>query len=387
MKGKLIFVSNRLPVTTEKKKGGISFKQSVGGLATGLSSFHQSGESLWIGWGGEARESLSLEEYENIKTVLSQNYDSYPVSLTKNDIKQFYHGFCNKTIWPLFHYFPNHTVFDPLLWEAYKRVNNKFCDAVVENAGSVETIWIHDYQLLLLPNLVREKLPKAKIGFFLHIPFPSFEIFRLLPWRKEILEGLLGADLVGFHTYDYVRHFLSSVRRLLGYEHTLGQVQTFRSLVKTDVFPMGIDYEKYSHAIRDPKVRREIERVRKKLGGHKVIISIDRLDYTKGILQRLEAFDHFLRANPDCQGNVTFVLVAVPSRIGVETYKRLKKELDEQVGKLNGKYGNIGWIPVWYLYRSLPFHTLAALYHLADAALVTPLRDGMNLIAKEYIAA
>ncbi len=387
MKGKLIFVSNRLPVTAEKKKGKISFKQSVGGLATGLSSFHQSGESLWIGWGGEARESFSTDEYERIKTVLSQNYKSYPVSLTRNDIKQFYHGFCNKTIWPLFHYFPNHTVYDPVLWEAYRRVNIKYCEAVVENADSDDTIWVHDYQLLLLPKLTREKLPKAKIGFFLHIPFPSFEIFRLLPWRKEILEGLLGADLVGFHTYDYVRHFLSSVRRLLGYEHTLGQVQTLRSLVKTDVFPMGIDYEKYANAYREPKVEREIERVRKKLGGHKVIISIDRLDYTKGILQRLEAFDHFLRTNPDCQGNVTLVLVAVPSRTGVETYMRLKKELDEQVGKLNGKYGNIGWMPVWYLYRSLPFHTLSALYHLADVALVTPLRDGMNLIAKEYIAA
>ncbi len=384
---RLIIVSNRLPVTVEKKKGQIVFKQSVGGLATGLNSVYQSKNSLWIGWCGLARDSLSAQNQEEMTSSLMRDFQSCPVSLSRKDIKLFYHGFSNRTVWPLFHYFPNYTVYDRNLWEAYERVNIKFRDEVLKSAGPEDTVWIHDYQLMLLPRLIRERLPEAKIGFFLHIPFPSFEIFRLLPWREEILRGLLGADLVGFHTYDYVRHFLSSVRRILGYDHTLGQLLIENRIVKAEVFPMGIDYEKYAHAGETPKVKREVEKLKKKLGSRKTIISIDRLDYTKGILRRLAAFDHFLKTNPSCHNNVTLILVAVPSRTGVETYAQLKKELDEQVGRINGKYGTMGWIPVWYLYRSLPFNTLASLYSVADIALVTPLRDGMNLVAKEYIAA
>ncbi len=386
MEGKLHFVSNRLPVTLEKKMGNIKYKQSMGGLATGLGSFYQSYDSLWTGWCGIPQENISHDERKDIKTTLMNEYKCYPVFLTRSDVKMFYHGFCNKTIWPLFHYFPNYTVYEKDLWESYKRVNRKFCDAVLQKAEPEGTIWVHDYQLLLLPGLLREKLPKAKIGFFLHIPFPSFEIFRLLPWRREILEGLLGADLVGFHTYDYVRHFLSSVRRLLGFEHTLGQITTENRVIRAEVFPMGIDFEKYRNAYNDEKVQKEIKRIQKKLGGRRAILSVDRLDYSKGILQRLKAFDHFLRTNPGYQDKVTLILVAVPSRTGVDTYMQLKREIDEHIGRINGKYGNIGWMPVWYLYRSLPFHTLTALYNLADVALVTPLRDGMNLIAKEYIA-
>ncbi len=384
---RLIIVSNRLPVTAEKKKGGITFKQSVGGLATGLNSFYQSKKSLWIGWCGIARDSLSTQNQEEISASLMRDFKSLPVSLSRKDIKLFYHGFSNRTIWPLFHYFPNYTVYDRNLWEAYERVNIKFRDEVLKSAGSEDTIWIHDYQLMLLPRLIRERLPEAEIGFFLHIPFPSFEIFRLFPWRDEILKGLLGSDLIGFHTYDYVRHFLSSVRRLLGYDHTLGQLLIENRIVKAEVFPMGIDYERYARAGQTPKVKREVARIKKRLGGRKTIISIDRLDYTKGILHRLAAFDHFLKTNTGFLGNVTLILVAVPSRTSVETYAQLKKELDEQVGRINGKYGTMSWIPVWYLYRSLPFNTLVSLYSVADAALVTPLRDGMNLIAKEYIAA
>jgi len=384
---RLIIVSNRLPVTVDKKKGKIVFKQSVGGLATGLNSIYQSKNSLWIGWCGLAWDSLSAQNQEEMESSLMKEFQSCPVSLSRKDIKLFYHGFSNRTIWPLFHYFSNYTVYDRGLWEAYERVNIKFRDKVLENAGPEDTIWIHDYQLMLLPKLIREKLPEAKIGFFLHIPFPSFEIFRLLPWREEILRGLLGADLVGFHTYDYVRHFLSSVRRLLGYDHTLGQLLTENRIVKAEVFPMGIDYERYAGAGQIPKVQKEVERVKKKFGGRKMIISIDRLDYTKGILGRLAAFDYFLKTNTDCHNSVTLILVAVPSRTGVETYAQLKKDLDEQVGRINGKYGTMDWMPVWYLYRLLPFNTLVSLYRVADTALVTPLRDGMNLIAKEYIAA
>jgi len=239
---------------------------------------------------------------------------------------------------------------------------------------------------MLLPKLIREILPQATIGFFLHTPFPSFELFRLFPWRTSILEGILGADLVGFHTYDYVRYFLDSVHRILGYEHTFGQLAPGNRVVKVDAFPMGIDYDRFARTAHDADVQKEMNRIRKKVGKRKMILSVDRLDYTKGIVQRLEAFDLFLRNNSKYRKRITFILVAVPSRTKVEHYRLLKRQLDELVGRINGKYGTIDWIPVWYLYRSLPFHKLVALYSVADIILVTPLRDGMNLIAKEFIA-
>lgn len=385
-KGKLIFVSNRLPVTVEKKKEVINYKQSMGGLATGLGSFYQAYDSVWIGWSGTASESITEGEKADIEKKLLEEHKSCPVFLTREEVREYYYGFCNRTIWPLYHYFPTYTVYDNSFWDAYVKVNLKFCEAVVDCAEVGDTIWVHDYQLMLLPELIRQKLERTRIGFFLHIPFPSFEIFRLLPWRREILRGLLGADLVGFHTYDYVRHFLSSVRRLLGHEHRFNNVFTDRRVICADVFPMGIDYERYSGAPQDEKVSREIDAVEKRLGGRRAILSVDRLDYTKGIIHRLEAFHHFLQTYPEYRDRVTLILIAVPSRTGVDTYMHLKRELDERIGRINGKYGTIGWTPIWYLYRALPFHALTALYYVADVALVTPLRDGMNLIAKEYVA-
>jgi trehalose 6-phosphate synthase/phosphatase len=387
MEEKLHIISNRLPVTLEKKRGAIQYKQSMGGLATGLGSFYKNYDSAWTGWCGMPAESLSMEEKKEVEQTLANEYSCFPIFLTRSDIKMFYHGFCNKTIWPLFHYFPTYTVFEKNLWAAYEKVNNKFCEALLKKIGPRDTVWVHDYQLLLLPGLLRKRMPEAKIGFFLHIPFPSFEIFRLLPWRKEILEGLLGADLIGFHTFDYVRHFLSSVGRLLGHEHTFGQIYTESRVIAADIFPMGIDFNKYYNAHKDEKVKKEIERVEKKLNEQRAILSVDRLDYTKGILHRLKAYEHFLSTNPKYHKKVTLVLVVVPSRTGVDTYAQLKRELDERIGRINGKYGKIDWTPVLYFFRALPFHTLTALYYLADVALVTPLRDGMNLIAKEYIAA
>jgi trehalose 6-phosphate synthase/phosphatase len=265
-------------------------------------------------------------------------------------------------------------------------VNEIFCEAVLEVAEPDDTIWVHDYQLMLLPKCLRERLPNARVGFFLHIPFPSSEIFRLLPWCKEIMEGIMGADLVGLHTYDYARHFLSSMRRLLGYEHALGQITTGDRVLRVDAFPMGIDYQKFADAASDLEVENEIRKIRKKVGDRTIILSIDRLDYTKGIPERLEAFGRFLARHPEYEDKVTMVLVAVPSRTRVEQYVLLKRHVDELVGRINGRYGSLDWTPVLYLYRALPFRTMAALYQLADIALVTPLRDGMNLIAKEYVA-
>jgi len=378
---RLLIVSNRLPLTIQEKKGDLHVEPSVGGLATGLSSWYKSSNSIWIGWAGIGRKKIKGEK-DIMARLLSEN--CHPVSLSQQDVEAYYHGFCNRTIWPLFHYFPLYAEYSEDFWQAYERVNTAFANVVAGIARPNDIIWIHDYHLMLLPKLLRERLPKATIGFFLHIPFPSFEIFRLLPWRKQILEGLLGADLAGFHTYDYTGHFLDSVHRLLGYEVAMGQTTVADRVVRADAFPMGINYEQFSSVAQDPQAQAERKRFHKKLGDCRVILSVDRLDYTKGIPQRLEAFSLFLDRNPKFVRKVILVLLVVPSRTRVEHYIQLKKQLDGLVGEINGKYGTIGWMPVWYLYRSLPFHPLAALYSLADVALVTPLRDGMNLVAKEY---
>jgi trehalose 6-phosphate synthase/phosphatase len=381
---RLIIVSNRLPINVVKKGGSYDFEPSVGGVATGLSTVCKSEKCIWIGWPGITRRRLKDQEQEIINKMKSQNF--YPVFLSKHEVNNFYYGFCNKTIWPLFHYFNQYTDYNPDFWESYKRVNQLFCDAVLRIAKPDDLIWVQDYHLLLLPNLLRKKLPEAKIGFFLHIPFPSFEIFRLLPWRNELLQGMLGANLVGFHTYDYFRHFTHSVSRILGLENTLGQINCNSHNVRVDTFPMGIDYNLFSNSIESPEVQKEIKKIRKTVGERKIILSIDRLDYTKGIPPRLDAFDKFLEKYPEYKEKVTLILVAVPSRARVEHYQLLKKEVEELVSNVNGKHGTIGWTPVWYLYRMLPFHTLVALYNVADIGLITPLRDGMNLMAKEFIA-
>lgn len=381
---RLLLVSNRLPITIEKRKDVLNFRQSVGGVATGLSAFYQSYNSIWTGWCGLTSDSLDHHTKKEITTRLRSDYNSYPTFLSKKDVRLFYSGFCNRTLWPLFHYFSDYAVYDNDLWESYEHVNKLFSQNILKITKPDDTIWIHDYHLMLLPKLLKEKLPQSQIGFFLHIPFPSFEVFRLLPWRKEILEGILGADLIGFHTYDYVRHFTSSIRRLLGYECTFGQVTVGHRIVKIDAFPMGIDYDRFSKAVIDlewaKKIYSQVE------AGCKIILTVDRLDYTKGIPKRLEAFDLFLEKYQEYKKKVTLIMVAVPTRTSVETYRRLKQKVDELVGRINGKHGTIDWTPVVYLYRFLPFEKIVTLYNMADIALVTPLRDGMNLIAKEYVA-
>ncbi len=378
---RLLIVSNRLPITIQEKKGDVYVEPSVGGLATGLRSWYKSSPSIWIGWAGIGRKKIKRETDIMAKLVAE---NCHPVPLSQPDVEAYYHGMCNRTIWPLFHYFPLYAEYSESFWRAYERVNIAFANVVAGIAKPNDIIWVHDYQLMLLPKLLRERLPKATVGFFLHIPFPSFDMFRLLPWRHQILEGLLGADLVGFHTYDYTGHFMDSVHRLLGYEVAMGQVTAADRLVKADSFPMGINYAQFSNVDQDLQVQAERKRFRRKLGDCRVILSVDRLDYTKGIPQRLEAYDLFLDRNPRFKRKVILVLLVVPSRIRLEHYIQLKKQVDGLVGEINGKHGTIGWMPVWYLYRSLPFHPLAALYSLADVALVTPLRDGMNLVAKEY---
>ncbi|MBN2512916.1 MAG: bifunctional alpha,alpha-trehalose-phosphate synthase (UDP-forming)/trehalose-phosphatase [Sedimentisphaerales bacterium] len=383
---RLIILSNRLPVNVVRDKDQLHLQPSVGGLATGLASYRKSSDCIWIGWPGVPREGLSTADRKGIQSQL-QELKCVPVHLSASDVCDYYEGFSNKTLWPLFHYFQLFTIYEQSYWQAYCRVNQLFLDAASKVVRPDDTVWIHDYQLMLLPGLLREKFPDLSIGFFLHIPFPSFEVFRLLPWRRQILDGLLGADLIGFHTYDYVRHFLSSASRLAGLDHTTGQIQFGARQIQVDAFPMGIDYPKYARAVQSPRVNRFVRSFRAKTHRRKVILSVDRLDYTKGILQRLEAYDLFLTENPKYARKVVMIVLAVPSRTGVEHYEKLRNRVDQLVGRINGRHATFGWVPIWYMYRALSFERLTALYAVSDVALITPLRDGMNLIAKEYIAA
>jgi trehalose 6-phosphate synthase/phosphatase len=258
---------------------------------------------------------------------------------------------------------------------------------VLEIAEPTDHIWIHDYQLMLLPAMLRSALPTVRIGFFLHIPFPSSEIFRMLPWRSEILEGLIGADLIGFHSFSYARHFLSSLLRILGLDSEYGRVSLANRTLRVDTFPLGVDVERITELADEPPVLERLAELEEEAGGRKIVLSIDRLDFTKGILHRLRAFERFLEQHKHWQNKVTLISLCVPSRTRVPEYQSLKREVDELVGRINGEFGRPGWVPIWYLYRQLPFEELMPLYQLGDVALVTPLRDGMNLVSKEYLAA
>jgi trehalose 6-phosphate synthase/phosphatase len=378
-----LIVSNRLPTKVLRTDEGLTFQPSEGGLATGLGSIYRQGDNLWIGWPGLFVQDEAEEDH--IRQELRAD-NMAPVFLTEAEIHDFYEGFSNSTLWPTFHYFSEFAVYEQAHWDAYVRVNEKFCEAVLAQAGPEDTIWVHDYQLLLLPELLRRARPEASIGFFLHIPFPSQELIRVLPWRTELLRGMLGADLIGFHTFGYMRHFLSAVTHLLGYPAQNGQIETPTRSVRVDAFPMGIDYARYAEAAASEAAAEHQVAYREALRDTRVILSIDRLDYTKGIAQRLRAFDLLLQRYPEWRGQVSLIMLVVPSRDQVAQYADLKVEIDELVGRINAQYRTISWNPILYFYRSLPLEELAALYSTAEVALVTPMRDGMNLVAKEYVA-
>lgn len=382
---RLIIVSNRLPVSVTLDGRDFKLKRSPGGLATGLASFHETHGSVWVGWPGAFVPTEDTGTRARITRRLAA-IRCQPVFLSRSELDDYYRGFSNRTIWPLFHYFP--ALVEPTwpFWRSYRAVNERFADRVADVWREGDLIWVHDYHLMLVPALLRARLKTAAIGFFLHIPFPSSEVFRLLPWRRELLEGVVGADLIGFHTYGYARHFLSCIRHILGLEHRFDRVAVDSRSVVVDVFPMGIDYERFNQGAAAIAVRRPKSDVAKSSPGRKLILSLDRLDYTKGIGERLESYDAFLEQQPEYRGKVELILLVVPSRTRVKRYQDLREQVDRAVGRINGRYGGIGWTPVHYLYRSEPFERLVALYESADVALVTPLRDGMNLVAKEYVA-
>jgi len=390
--GRLIVVSNRLSFSLVREGDELAFVSSAGGLATALTSYIERRrtedpdfECLWVGWPGAV---VGESEQEEVRRRALAERQAWPVFLSDEDIEAFYNGFSNSTLWPLFHYFPSYTQYDEEQFSAYRRANEAFAEAALEVVRPGDVVWVHDYQLLLVPNMLRKRAATLSIGFFLHIPFPSFEVFRLLPtsWRREILEGMLGADLVGFHTHDYTQYFLRSVFRTLGHEHHLGQIAIPDGVRRAETFPIGIDYDKFMEAAKSEEVASLRARFEADLHGRDVIFSVDRLDYSKGLVQRLRGYEAFLEAHPERRGKVVFILVVVPSRTAVGRYQLMKQELDELVGRINGSYGAVDWVPILYQYRTLEFSELIALYSLAPVALITPLRDGMNLVCKEYLA-
>jgi trehalose 6-phosphate synthase/phosphatase len=381
---KFVIVSNRLPVSVSRVEGKLQFDVSSGGLATAMSSLEMP-HQVWIGWPGIASDDLTSAEKAQITREL-RRYNCYPVHLTKQQICDFYEGYANDTLWPLFHYFQGLSQYNATYWQAYQTVNRKFLAAIMRSADPEATVWVQDYQLMLLPNLIRNALPNTRIGFFLHIPFPSYEIFRFLPERREIIEGLMGADLLGFHVYDYARHFISSCNHILGSTSDQDVIEYRGRRVKIDAFPIGIDYAKFREALSNPETKEEIAQLSERYRDQKVLLSVDRLDYSKGIMKRLEAYELFLREHPKYIKKIVMIVIAVPSRTEVDTYKQLRDDIEQTISRINGMFGTTDWAPISYQFQNLQFEHIVALYSKADVALVTPLRDGMNLVAKEYIA-
>jgi trehalose 6-phosphate synthase/phosphatase len=381
---RLLIVSNRLPITVSRAGSALRVERSTGGLATGLSGPHSKSDALWIGWPGDVTD-LGPDELRGLHRRLDE-LRAAPVWLEANDVKAFYEGFSNGVLWPLFHYLLDQLPLHLQHFDAYERVNQRFAEEVSRHYRPGDHIWVHDYQLMLLPALLRKRFPDARIGFFLHIPFPSSEIFRILPAREKLLEGMLGADLVGFHTAGYMRQFGSSILRVLGVAPDVDRVAYGEREVRLGVFPMGIDVEKYTGLANSAPVRERALDLREGTD-ETIFLGLDRLDYTKGIRRRLLSYECLLAEHPELHGKVRLIQVAVPSRESVDAYQEFRHEVDALIGRINGAFGTPDWVPIHYLYRSLSEVELVALYRVADVLLITPVRDGMNLVAKEFIAA
>ncbi len=382
MIGPLVVVSNRLPFTAKRDGDRVTFAQAPGGLATAVHAALNGKGGRWIGWSGLPEEELSSAGDPEFPHKDRITY--VPVPLSRHEVLRYYGHFANRTLWPTFHYFLSRVNFDTPAWSVYDRVNERFAQITARESPDDATIWIHDYQLLRTPHHLRRLKPNARIGFFLHIPFPSADVFRALPWSRPLLRGMLGADYIGFHTMVFVNHFFASAERLLGCETDRESMTLLYEgrVVTLGVHPISIDFDAMDRMARealanDPSLP----------SGARLILGADRIDYTKGILQRLLAVERLLDRHPEHRGRIVFTQIAVPSRERVPEYSELKREVDEAVGRINGRFSDRGWSPIRYLSRSLSPAVLAGLYARADIALVTPLRDGMNLVAKEYVAA
>lgn len=383
--GRVIVVSNRLPVTLKRVSDEWRAEKSAGGLATAMNPILNLTKGIWIGWSGDVSGVDGEERREIIKRWREE--DNYiAIDLPKDVAAGYYEGFSNQTIWFLFHHFPGQLKYYPDQWHDYVKANEIFRDAVLENYQPGDLIWVHDYQLMLLPQMIREKIPDAKIGFFLHIPFPSSSVFRVLPRREEILRGLLGADYIAFHTHPYVQNFRTSILRILGMPSKMDRIEIGNRQIRLEAQPIGIAPENFTNALKEKETQEKIAEYDEHFKGLKVLLGVDRLDYTKGIPLRLRAFRRLLRERPDLHGKIALIQVAVPSREKIPLYRELRQEVDGLVGRINGEMSTPDWSPIIYIRRGISHHELTALYNLADVAWVSPLRDGFNLVAKEYVA-
>jgi trehalose 6-phosphate synthase/phosphatase len=390
---RLILASNLLPVHITWQDEQFLIEKSDEQTIAGLQDFYSSFHPKWVGLTGFEDHDFTNEEAKSLSAKL-QSHNCLPVFPKPRDRNLYLHGFARNTLWPLFHYFTENVTYSEESWDAYVKINQLFAEKILEEIEDGDIVWIHDYHLLLVPRLIREQKPGVSIGLFCHVPFPSYELFRLLPWRQEIIEGMLGADLIGFQTYDHVRHFMSSVRRLLGVDSFLNRISLGERTLKVDVFPKGINYDRFRNKSLEihgehPRwslIQEEMLMFKESGQLEKLIISIDKLDYTKGIPQRIRAFERFLQTYPEYIGRVSIIVQAIPSGETSDSFFNLKAKVDELVGRINGNYGTITWTPVRYLNQNFTMDERIDLYSLSDIALILPLRDGMNLVAKEFVA-
>lgn len=390
--GNIIVVSNRLPVTITKNSetGEYEYSMSSGGLVTALQGLKKTSTFQWYGWPGL---EIPDDEKPIVKRDLLERFNAVPIFLTDEIADLHYNGFSNSILWPLFHYHPGEINFDENAWLAYNEANITFSNEISKNIKSNDLIWVHDYHLMLLPELLRSHISKnqanllnVKLGWFLHTPFPSSEIYRILPVRQEILKGVLSCDLIGFHTYDYARHFLSSVQRVLNVNTLPNGVEYQGHFVNVGAFPIGIDVDTFTDGLKQDSVIKRIEQLKKTFKGCKIIVGVDRLDYIKGVPQKLHAMEIFLNEHPEWCGKVVLVQVAVPSRGDVEEYQYLRSAVNELVGRINGQFGTVEFVPIHFMHKTIPFEELISLYAVSDVCLVSSTRDGMNLVSYEYIA-
>lgn len=375
----IINVANRLPVTI-----GDTLQKSSGGLVSALEGVSKERFNLkWLGWPGSAFETAA--EQAQVEKRLQDELGYCPVFLSQDEVDAYYDGFSNGSLWPILHYNPHLMEYDGDEWEVYKKVNARFAVRILEMAGEDDLVWIHDYHLMLVPALLRKARPELRIGFFFHTPFPSSEVFRSHPRRSELLRGVIGADQIGFHTYGYLRHFRSAVLRVLGYEAELGSIRSGNHRSALGVYPIGINSDKFLEEIETDRFHDKCASLRDHWKGRRLVLSVERLDYSKGILQRLQAIEQFLKFS-DHQNKVVFLFINVPSREKVPAYKTLLEQIEGMVGRINGEHATIENAPIHFIHQSVDFTQLCALYSISEVAMVTPLVDGMNLVAKEYLA-
>jgi len=390
---RLILASNTLPVHIQWQEGKYVIEKAEETTISGLRNFYEGFEPQWVGLTGFENHEFNAKEIRSLDAALKP-FNCVPIYPRPHDVNLHHHGFSRNTLWPLFHYFTENVSYSEVAWKAYMKINRLYAEKILNIIQDGDIIWVHDYHLLLVPQIIREQRPDISIGLFIHVPFPSFELFRLLPWRQEIIDGMLGADLIGFQTYDYVRHFMSSVRRLTGVDSVFNRISIGERTLKVDVFPKGINYERFRNRALEihsdhprPSIIQQEMKMFKEMGQlEKLVISIGKLDYTKGIPQRIRAFERFIQTYPEYNGRISMIVQAIPSGETSDSFYNLKSEVDELVGRINGNYGTITWTPVRYLNQTFNMDERIELYSLSDIALVLPLRDGMNMVSKEFVA-